>query len=194
MDLKSIEGILIGGFAFLGGAFVGGTVQAVVNSYERFEEAKGLAIALRAEISSIRAVVEARAYVSGLDQLIQQLSDSSHQVGPEDVFAISVQQDYMEVFSASLPKIGLLGELSGPVVGLYSVVKSLLDDIAQLVAAQQRLVDGKPLSTAPNTVRTALLAAMTETRGWMVSALQQAPAVETQLERFSKKKFWRVIP
>jgi hypothetical protein len=190
METANIQKILIGGLAFIGGALVGGLVQTTEKSYERFKEAKGLAIAIRAEISSLRAVIQARQYVSILDQLIGRLGDPSHVVVPEDVFAISVRQDYMEVFRACLPKIGLLGGLSGSVVLLYSIVKALLDDIAQLVEVRHLLVEKKALPMAAGTERANLLAAMQATRTWMVSGLERAPAVEAELQKFTQKRFW----
>jgi hypothetical protein len=100
-----------------------------------------------------------------------------------------VRQDYMEVFHACSPKIGLLGELSEGVVLLYAMVKALLDEIAQLSEFKQVLIEKKPLSVQPGTEREALLVATNGTRTWMAAALQQAPIVEAQLDSFSKKKF-----
>ena len=46
--------------------------------------------------------------------------------------SISVTQDYFSVFHATASKIGLLGELSGPVTALYVFGKGLVEDLATL--------------------------------------------------------------
>lgn len=104
---------------------------------------------------------------------------------------LPIKQDYMAVYGACLPKIGLLGELSGPVVLLYSVVKALLDDLAQLQELRQMRMENKPWPVTPGTEKDALLYLTTGTRSWMASALEQAPGVEAKLSEFSKRKFWR---
>lgn len=189
MDFSRVEAILLAGFSFVLGTLFGGLVQARVNEYARFKEARGIAKALRAEISSVRRVVESRDYVRALDLMMGRISDRSHEIVPEDVFSVMVRQDYMEVFHACAPKIGLLGGLSEGVVLLYAMVKSVLEDMALLSEIKQSLMEQKPLPVQSGSEREAILTITNGMRTWMAAALQQAPIIEAQLEAFSSKRF-----
>jgi hypothetical protein len=189
VDLSRIEAILLAGFSFVSGTFFGGLVQARVSEYGRFKEARGIAKALWAEISSIRRLVESRDYVRGLDLMMGRISDPSHEILPEDVFSVMVRQDYMEVFHACAPKIGLLGGLSEGVVLLYAMVKAVLEDMALLSDFKQSLIERKPLPVRSGNEREAILTVTNGMRAWMAAALQQAPIIEAQLETFSSNRF-----
>src|SRR5690242_12353175 len=103
MDLSKVETILLAGFSFVSGTLFGGVVQARVREYGRFKEARGIARALRAEILSLRKLVESREYVRILDLMIGRMSDMSHEIVPQDIFSIRVKQDYLEIFHACSP-------------------------------------------------------------------------------------------
>ena len=114
------------------GALLGGVVRAAVDRYASFVESKGMAVALRAEVEAILQLVEARRYLSEVTEHISRLQNPTSAPTLDDVFNIRVSQDYFVVLHALCPKIRHLGPLSGQVVRLYTVGKSLLEDIHTL--------------------------------------------------------------
>jgi len=114
------------------GALLGGVISALTSRYAAFKEAKGIAAALHSEIGSILRMIERRQYVEGMMVVIARLTDRAHVPNANDVPSISVTQDYFSVFHATASKIGLLGELSGRVTGLYVLGKGLIEDLGTL--------------------------------------------------------------
>jgi len=114
------------------GALLGGVINAMVGRYSTFKEGKGIAAALHSEIESILFMIKHRQYVQHLTEILARLSDPKHVVTAADVPAISVTQDYFSVFHAIASKIGLLGELGGPVTRLYVLGKGVIEDLGVL--------------------------------------------------------------
>ncbi len=132
-----------GGVALvLVGAIFGGLIRALVHLYLRFEESKGIASALKAEIDAIFRIIEFRAFITKADDIIQRLQNPSHLMDLNDIFEIPIAQDYFSVFNSVSGKIGLIGDLSGPVVRFYVLMKSLIDEIQGLARFHENILRG----------------------------------------------------
>jgi hypothetical protein len=122
------------------GALLGGVVRAFVDRYTVFEESQGMAVALKAEIEALLQIIHYREYVRLVTERISRLQDATDTLTRDDnVFNIRVSQEYFTVFHAVCPKIGLLGSLSTPVVRLYTVGKSLVEDLHYLAEIYERV-------------------------------------------------------
>lgn len=171
------------------GALLGGVVRAAVDRYASVVESKGMAVALRAEVEAILQLVEARRYLSEVTEYISRLQSPTYTPTLDDVFNIRVSQDYFVVFHALCPKIGLLGPLSGQVVRLYMVGKSLLEDIHTLREIYERARSGDD-----SLDREELLA-----RSQSVASLFQVisdlgPQVVAALTAYAAHRWWRIVP
>ncbi len=124
------------------GAIFGGLVRTLVDLYLRFEEIKGIASALKAEIDSILTLVKERKFVGKADAIIGRLADPAHLLTLDDIFAIPVAQDYFSVFNSVSQKIGFIGDSSSRVVGFYAMVKSLIDEIQALAQFRENVLRG----------------------------------------------------
>jgi hypothetical protein len=120
------------------GTLLGGVISALTSRYAAFKEAKGIAAALRAEIDSILLMISKRRYIEGLTEVIARLTDPAHILTLADIPSISVTQDYFSVFHATASKIGMLGELSGPITRLYVFGKGLIEDLDTLREWQKK--------------------------------------------------------
>jgi hypothetical protein len=120
------------------GALLGGVVRAIVDRYAIFVESRGMAVALGAEIAAILQIVQARQYRSLVAAVIDRLQSPTSTPTLDDALNIRVAQDYFAVFHALRPKIGLFGTLSEGVTLLYTVGKSLLEDLLTLRDIHER--------------------------------------------------------
>jgi len=114
------------------GVLLGGVSNAVVGSYAAFRESQGIAEALISEISTITELIEQRGYINTLNTLITRLQNPAHQPTYQDIFSVSITQDYFAVFNSVCPRIGLLGPLSGGVTRFYGLSKVLIEDVNSL--------------------------------------------------------------
>lgn len=124
------------------GAIFGGLIQAFVHLYLVFQESKGIAVALGAEIDAILTLVKKREFVEQVDDIIKRLQQPAYNLTPHDIFTIPVAQDYFTVFTSLSPKLGLLGDLSGRVVRFYSICKSLIDELHAFKENREKIMEG----------------------------------------------------
>ena len=124
------------------GIILGGLVQIAVSRHAAFQESKGIAAALRAEIESIIRLIEHRKYVDSLKDVIKSLENPAHEVTPSDIFTFRVSENPYGIFDALCHKIGLLGDVSGPVVSFYVLAKSLVVGISDLWEIREKALAG----------------------------------------------------
>jgi len=171
------------------GVLLGGVVRAVVDRYATFVESKRMAVALRAEVEAILQIVQARQYLSLVATLIDRLQNPTYTPTLDDVLSIRVGQDYFAVFHALCPKIGLLGPLSGEVVLLYAVGKSLLEDIHTLREIYERARSGQG-----NLDRDELLARSQSAASLFRVISDLGPQVVAILAAYAARRWWRIVP
>jgi hypothetical protein len=173
----------------IAGAVIGGIVNVVVRSYERFKESQGMALALKSEIEALVKLATFRQYVPLLDAMIARLNDPQHQPVIDDMFAVRITQDYFSTFHSLSEKIGLLGPLAADVTLAYSAMKSLFEDIAQSYELFERWLDGRPLPATPLNVRERLLSLNGSIRNLMVSCMNQGTLVGAALQARADQRF-----
>ncbi|MEE8076171.1 MAG: hypothetical protein V3T60_11175 [Candidatus Binatia bacterium] len=122
------------------GVLLGGVSNAVVGRYAAFRESQGIAAALISEISTITELIEQRGYINALNTLITRLQNPAHQATYQDMFSVSITQDYFAVFNSVCPRIGLLGPLSGGVTRFYGLSKVLIEDVNSLREIQKQSI------------------------------------------------------
>lgn len=171
------------------GALLGGLIQALVQRYAAFRESKGMAAALRAEITSVVALVEHREYIEHLDEMIGRLQNSTHQPTLEDLFAIRITQDYFTVFNSLCPKIGLLGDLSGRIVRLYVLAKGVIEDFSELRDLRERALAGQVALQ-----REGLLQFTQAVRALLWRILDEAPQLIHDLAAYEARLWWGMFP
>jgi hypothetical protein len=110
----------------IAGAIVGGVWQIAFASYTSFYEGVGIAIAVKAEIDSLLAIVEMREDLPELNQDATVLETLEGPATRQHIYYARVEQDYFGVFHAIRPKIGLLGDASGTTIQTYVFAKSFL--------------------------------------------------------------------
>jgi hypothetical protein len=168
----------------IAGALFGGVINAVVGRYTTFKEARGIAAALRSEVESVLGMVKVRGYVEGIDAMISRLRENNYQPTYQDIYAVKVSHDYFAVFHSLASKIGLLGELSGPVVGLYVLAKAIVEDLGSLQETQAELLRGEIALD-----REGLLRFATELQELLRRALRDGPTVVEQLNDFAERRW-----
>ena len=173
----------------IAGALVGGVINAVVGRYATFKEARGIAAALRSEVESVLGMVRLRGYVQEIDAVISRLRENNHQPTHEDIFAVKVTHDYFAVFHSLVSKIGLLGELSSPVVRLYIFGKAIVEDLELL-----REMQGEVLRGEIGLKREGLLRFATELQGLFQQVLKDGPTVVDQLNDFAARRWLGIFP
>lgn len=171
------------------GAIFGGLIQAFVHLYLVFDESKGIAMALRAEMDTILTLVKKREFVQQVDAIITRLQDPAHTLIPQDVFAIPIAQDYFSVFNSVSPKIGLLGDLSGPVVRFYSMCKSLIDEIDAFGKHRENIMKG--ITKLALIDRKFLLEEIQKMRAFYESMEQEGMQAIHGLDAHTDMGFWR---
>ena len=185
------------------GAVLGGLIQAVINWYSAFRESQGIALALAAELRALRDLATFRQYLALSDQIVGRLNEVGHIVNIGDIFAISITQDYFSVFNSVSSKIGLLGKHSGEVVAVYTFIKALFEDFAQLQIRRDDFLDparllnsGNPINQdslpAANEAVRMILLELTQNMRTLIGRLIDNPITDT-LETYSRKRWMRHI-
>ena len=124
------------------GALLGGVINAAVRRYATFKESKGIALAIRGEISAIIEIVLKRRYLQHLEKFIHQLSDPTYQLTSHDIVLPRISENYFPVFNSVTHKIGLFHDLSEAVAGFYTKAKSIIEDIHALEEVQDKIATG----------------------------------------------------
>ena len=124
------------------GALLGGVINAAVRRYATFKESKGIALAIRGEMTAIIEIVLQRRYLQHLEKNIQKLNDPNYQLTSSDVFAPNVPQNYFPVFHALGTQIGLLADLTDSVASFYTKARSVVEDIHNLEEIREKAVTG----------------------------------------------------
>ena len=185
------------------GAVLGGLIQAVINWYAAFRESQGIALALAAEVRALHDLATFRQYLDLSDQIVGRLNEVGHVVNIGDIFAISITQDYFSVFNSVSSKIGLLGANSGEVVAVYTFIKALFEDFAQLQIRRDDFLDparllnvGNPIDQqhlpAVNEAVRIILLELTQNIRTLIGRLMTNPIIDT-LETYSRKRWMRHI-
>jgi len=90
------------------------------------DQRRALAAALAAELSSIHALIEFRAYRESLDLTIDDMTREGRPIS----WGFRARKEYFPVFKGNIDKIGLLpAELAQRVTSLYAAMNALLEDI-----------------------------------------------------------------
>src|SRR6266446_4856808 len=98
------------------GALVGGVAKAIQDRYIVFQEARAVAVALRAELSALVEDFKDPGTIAMVDRTIEHLSAPSHVVQADDFLEIPVTENPFQVFDAHCAKLGLLGDAVEAVV------------------------------------------------------------------------------
>jgi hypothetical protein len=170
------------------GALLGGVVRAIVDRYATFVESRGMAVALKAEIAAILQIVQVRQYLSVLARFIDRLQNPTYTPTRDDVVSIRVTQDYFAVFHALCPKIGLLGPLSGEVALLYTIGKSLIEDIHTLQDIHEKARNGQHILD-----REELLARSQSVAFLFQVLLERGQQVENALTAYTERRWWGIF-
>jgi hypothetical protein len=181
------DSILVATVSILAGAVLGGIGQATVARYAAFKEAGTVAASIRAELVSLRELIERRNYIPTLDGIVGRLrlplppGVSSY----NETFNVSVTQDYFQVFTAHVGKLGTLGHAAASVVSVYTLAKSVHEDL--------RTPSGFAEQETPPS-RDVLLAHMMELRRLMHEVLTKSGEVAEELQRFQQRRWLCMFP
>ena len=167
------------------GALLGGVINAAVRRYATFKEGKGIALALRGEMSAIIEMVLQRRYLQHLEKNIQKLADSTYKLTGADIFAPSVPENYFPVFNSLGTKIGLLNDLSDSVASFYTKAKSVVEDIHNLEEMRANHVTG-----SAEVDRATLLALTTELRDLLHDTLRIGLQAVEDLKLFQERTWF----
>jgi len=177
------DSVLVAVVSGLAGAILGGFGQAAVARYAAFKEAQAAAASIRAEIVSLRELVEKRRYLETLNGIVVRLGQPGAYVPDRgDVLQVAVTQDYFQVFAAHCGKLGTLGDVAADVVSVYTIAKACVEDLRTFHA----LADKQPLPG-----RDLLLPWNTELRDLMVELLAKSRATVDRLEEFQRRRFYQ---
>lgn len=144
--MTEAEAGLIGGVV---GALLSGLGQFLHGLYTRRQERLSLSAALAGEVGAVLRLIERRGYVEHYRRCAGMLDGVKESVGAAAIPVIAAEQDYAEVFRASVERVGLLGPLAGDVSAFYALSKGLLDTNAELRRQRAELLEGKVASVPP---------------------------------------------
>ena len=164
------------------GVLLGGVGNAAVRRYATFKESKGIALALRGEISAIVEIVLKRRYLQHLEKKLDQLSDPTHQLSAKDIFAPGISENYFPVFNSLANKLGLLADLSDTVASFYTKAKSIIEDIHNLEEMRESIATG-----SVNFDRSTLLELTTELRDLLHDTLRIGIQATEDLKNFHER-------
>jgi hypothetical protein len=164
------------------GAMFGGVINAAVRRYAVFKESKGIALAIRGEISAIIEIVLKRRYLQHLETIVDQLSDPTYQPTSDDIFAPRISENYFPVFNSVSNKIGLLADLSETVAGFYTKAKSIIEDVHALEEVRDKIATG-----SMNVDKQALLDMTTELRDLLHDTLRIGFQAVEDLKNFHER-------
>lgn len=125
------------------GILLGGLVQAAVTRYAAFQEAKGIAAAIRAELEATLSMWNHMKWDEAIEQITERLEDPRHKLTSDDVFTFIANPKPFQVFDSLCHKIGLLEILSAQVVSTYALGKAFLANVSILWDLRERLLDRK---------------------------------------------------
>lgn len=167
------------------GALLGGVINAAIRQYAIFKESKGIALAIRGEISATIEMGLQRRYLEHLEKLIKQLSDPTYQLTGRDLFAPRMAQNYFPVFHSLASKIGLLADLGDAVADFYTKAKLVIEDIHALEEMRSKILTGSTEVDRP-----ALLELSTELRDLLHDALRIGIQVVEDLKNFQERRWF----
>ena len=126
MQWDAIIGVIIGGF-------LGGGAQILHSYYQRFNDMRNLAGSVDGEIEAIARLIARRNFVEQFEKLSHTIRAQPGQpIQISDVVAISVEQNYFEVFGSNSARMGLLGRHARYIAYFYTLAKGALDTNAEL--------------------------------------------------------------
>jgi hypothetical protein len=167
----------------IAGAIIGGIGQILYASYTRFHEKIGLAVALKAEIESVLAIVEMRRYLTLFNLWVDHLEAAVGLINHEHIISARIDQDYFGVFHSAREKIGLLGDASAPIVKAYTFAKAFMEDVRDLTEVRDHPppagVDAQWLAPKVRGARAAL-----------AMAIDAANQAKTELRGLSQQRWW----
>lgn len=123
------------------GALFAGLSRSIVDRYQAFKEAEGIAAALRAEIDALLNLVESRQYSTTLEEIIRRL-DGSKSAAAADYFDPPIAREYFPVFKSVVSKIGVLREAGAPTIKAYMLAQSVIEDVHALQEERRRVESG----------------------------------------------------
>ena len=131
----------IGVIGALIGALFAGLSRSIVDRYQSFKEAEGIAAALRAEIEALLNLVESRQYSTTLGEIVRRL-DGAKSAGADDYFDPPIAREYFPVFKSVVPKIGVLRGAGAPTIKAYMLAQSVIEDVHALQEERRRVESG----------------------------------------------------
>lgn len=170
------------------GALLGGVINAAVRRYATFKESKGIALAIRGEITAIIEIVLKRRYLQHLEKFIHQLSDPAYQLTGNDIFAPKISQNYFPVFNRLADKIGWLADRSDTVADFYTKAKSIIEDIHAIEEMRDKIVTG-----SMDIDKLVLLELTTELRDLLHDALRIGFQAVEDLKTFQDRTWFFVF-
>ncbi len=180
--------LTIGVVGALIGALFAGISRLMVEQYQAFKEAEGIAAALRGEITALLNLVESRRYDVALDRIIGHLKNSdSVELG--DYFDPPLAREYFPIFKSIVPKIGVLRAAGTPTVKAYMLAQSVIEDVHLLQDTRRRMEAG---TFHPN--HDELLRITQELRRMLDTVLAAAREAIAALDRFLAKRWMGVLP
>lgn len=178
----------IGVIGALIGALFAGLSRSIVDRYQAFKEAEGVAAALRAEIDALLHLVESRQYSTTLREIIRRL-EGSQSAGLADYFDPPVAREYFPVFKSIVPKIGVLRKAGAPTIKAYMLAQSVIEDVHALQENRQRVESG---ITKPD--RDELLRSTRELSRVLAEALDAGRESIKALDLFLAKRWFGLLP
>jgi len=100
------DNLLLSLISLSAGALLGGVFRAVFDRYAAFQESRGVARSLAAEVDALLKLMSARGYDKMLAGILERLAQPNHVVVADDILATRTTQDYFVVFRAVTAKIG----------------------------------------------------------------------------------------
>jgi hypothetical protein len=175
------DSILVAVVSGLTGAVLGGMGQAALTRYAAFKEAQVVAASIRAELLAVREIIERRNYIPILDGIVGRLRLPLEGNSYSEAFNVAVTQDYLQVFTAHVDKLGTLGDdVAASVVSVYTLGKSVLEDLHTL-----REFANQP--TPPS--RDVLLAFTMELRRLLGELVNRSGEVAKELQHFRQRRW-----
>jgi hypothetical protein len=104
-------------------------------------------------------------------------------LGPENIYAVRIDQDYFGVFHSVREKIGLLGDASAPVVKAYTFAKAFMEDVRDLVEIRDH---AQPASTDAQWLAPKVRAA----HAVLAMAIDTANTAVMELNAFSQRHWF----
>ena len=175
------------------GALLGGIVRALVDSYQHYREARGIALALQAEIRALRQLIAQRAIPEGVAKTIALLEEKGRPIEARDLFGLRVTDDYFAVFRAVTQKIGFLGDLSADVVFFYSLAKAVVEELVDMRQRRDRMADARVPAEQRVVDRDELLDRARELRDLLAASVSGSETLLAKLEHFHERRWMGVV-